>query len=144
MERKETIVLSRRLQRIKTELTEERFIKKYANKERLHEYINSLMAGKGVTVSELVERSGINRNYIYNILNGDRRSPSRDRVIAICIGLGAGFEETNRALELVRHAALYPRDERDVRIAVCINRGVNNVREVSEILAGHGLEPLGI
>ena len=86
----------------------------------------------------------MSRNYIYNILSGERAKPSRDKVIAICIGLRASFSQINRALELVKYSALYPRHERDARIALAVNQGVRSVTEVNLILEKNGLKPLDV
>ena len=102
------------------------------------------MDSKTITIPELIDRSGISKNYIYNILGGERTNPSRDKVIAICIGLGASFSQTNRALELVKHSALYPRDERDARIAIAINQGIKRVTDVNIMLDQNGLRPLDV
>ena len=102
------------------------------------------MAEKEMSIPELIDRSGISKNYIYNILGGERINPSRDKVIAICIGLGASFSQTNKALELVKHSALYPRDERDARIAIAINQGTVKVTDVNIMLEQYGLPPLDV
>ena len=65
-------------------------------------------------------------------------------MIAICIGLGASFSQTNKALELVKQSALYPRDERDARVAIAINQCVQNVTEVNIMLEKNGLKPLDV
>jgi transcriptional regulator with XRE-family HTH domain len=102
------------------------------------------MAAQNITIPELIAASGVSRNYIYNILSGERSNPSRDKVIAICIGLRASFVQINRALELVKHSALYPRDERDARIAIAVNQGVTTVTEVNLMLERYGLQPLEV
>ncbi len=137
--------LSRVLQKARSDEEEESFVEAHAGGyTELHTFLNDIMAKKGISVSELIAGSGINRNYIYNILNGQRKNPGRDKVLALCIGLGAGFADTNRALELVRLAPLYPRDERDIRIALALNRGVTKVTLVNLMLEEKGLPPLDI
>lgn len=136
--------LSRRLQNIKDDKEAEQFVKDYSGTGSLHGFLNGLIAEKDVTIPDLIESSGISRNYIYNILSGKRTNPSRDKVIAICIGLGASFSQTNKALELVKQSALYPRDERDARVAIAINQCVQNVTEVNIMLEKNGLKPLDV
>ena len=50
------------------------------------EYLNELMHARGVTASKLISAAQIQRNYGYQILDG-RRSPSRDKVISLCLAL---------------------------------------------------------
>ncbi len=144
MEKDTTRSLSKKLQSIKDDKEAELFIKEHSNAGSLHSFLNGLMAEKDITIPTLIERSGISRNYIYNILSGERTNPSRDKVIAICIGLGASFSQTNKALELVKQSALYPRDERDARIAIAINQCVQNVTEVNIMLEKNSLKPLDV
>jgi len=144
MEKDTTRSLSKKLQNIKDDKEAEQFIKDHSGAGSLHGFLNGLMAEKDITIPALIESSGISRNYIYNILSGKRTNPSRDKVIAICIGLGASFSQTNKALELVKQSALYPRDERDARIAIAINQCVQNVTEVNIMLEKNGLKPLDV
>ena len=144
MKQDTTRSLSRKLQSIKDVGEAEAFIKEHSKKVSLHGFLNEPMAVHEISVPVLIDRSGISKNYIYNILSGERLNPGRDKVIAICIGLDASFTETNRALELVKHSALYPKDERDARIAIAINQGIKNVTEVNLMLEQNGLQPLDV
>lgn len=144
MEQDTTRSLSRRLQEIRDDIDGERFIRDNSDTETLHGFLNRRMAEQEITIPELIDASGVSRNYIYNILSGERSKPSRDKVIAICIGLQASFAQINRALELVKHSALYPRDERDARLAIAVNQGVKTVTEVNLMLERNGLQPLDV
>lgn len=57
------------------------------------EYLNELMHARGVTASKLISAAQIQRNYGYQILDG-RRSPSRDKVISLCLALKLELPET--------------------------------------------------
>lgn len=144
MEQDTTKSLSKKLQGISDDSDAEKFIRDHSDSEKLHGFLNRLMAEQEITIPELIDRSGVSRNYIYNILSGERPNPSRDKVIAICIGLRASFSQINRALELVKYSALYPRDERDARIAIAVNQGVKTVTEVNLMLEKNGLKPLDV
>lgn len=144
MEEETTRSLSKKLQNIRDDKEAEQFIQEHTDTGSLHGFLNELMAEQEITIPELIERSGISKNYIYNILSGERTNPSRDKVIAICIGLGATFSQTNRALELVKHSAIYPKDERDARIAIAINQCVKRVTDVNITLEKNGLRPLDV
>ena len=144
MDQETTRHLSRLLQNVRDDISGEKFIEQYSETGELHTFLNYLLAKSGITITELIERSCVNKNYIYNILNGERKSPGRDKVIALCIGLEAGFRNTNRALELVKYAPLYPKDERDARIAIAINQGVHSVTDVNILLETKGLSPLDV
>ena len=144
MDQETTRSLSKRLQSINDDDAGERFIRQHTGRQELRILLNELLAKHDMTISELISRSGINRNYIYNILNGERRNPGRDKIIAICIGLEAGFSNTNKALEAAKLSPLYPKDERDARIAIAINKGIHNVTDVNLMLEEHSLQPLDV
>lgn len=144
MEQDTTRSLSKKLQNIKDDFEAEQFINSHSETVTLHSFINRLMAENDLTIPELIDRSGISRNYIYNILSGERSNPGRDKVIAICIGLGATYSQINKALELVKLSPLYPRDERDARIAIAVNQGVKSVTDVNLMLEKHELDPLNV
>lgn len=144
MEQDTTRSLSKKLQNIRDDSEAEQFIRNHSDNVSIHSFLNGLMADNNITVPELIKRSGISRNYIYNILGGERTNPGRDKIIAICIGLGASFSQINRALELVKHSALYPKDERDARIAIAVNQGIKSVTEVNLMLEKNGLRPLDV
>ena len=66
--------------------------------------------------------------YLHQVFAG-RRKPSRDRLICLCIGLGATLEETQKLLERAACARLYPRLKRDA----IISYGIVHHMELPEI-----------
>lgn len=72
------------------------------------EYLNELMHARGVTASKLISAAQIQRNYGYQILDG-RRSPSRDKVISLCLALKLELPETQRALTLTKTDSSIPK-----------------------------------
>lgn len=140
-----------RLEKVLQQVDEEEdaacFIERHIKKrsfESFYEYINAIIAERDLNVTELIENSGISKNYAYHILSGRRKNPSRDKVIAICVAAKLSFTETNRALKIAETGVLYAKDERDVRIAVAINQKIGNVTNLNLILDEKGLKPLDI
>ncbi|MEY8364088.1 helix-turn-helix transcriptional regulator [Anaerovoracaceae bacterium 41-7] len=146
MSEKTTRGLSKILEQVKDCSEADQFIDAYKEREftYFYEYLNWMIGVKGLTTSEVVAASGISRNYVYNILNGDKKNPGRDKVIALCIGAEMNYSQTQRGLEIAKAAPLYPKDERDVRIAVAINKGIRSVTEVNLLLDQCGVEPLKV
>lgn len=133
------------LLRIRTEMEANAFVHKWCEDEpAFHEKLNQTIAAKGLAVTDLLKNSDINRNYGYNIINGRRVNPSRDKVLALCIGAKLSLEETQDMLMSAGVGALYYKRERDVRIAVCINNNVGSVTEVNILLESHDLPPLEV
>lgn len=134
--------LEEKLKKIDAQDDVSNFIRENANKDSsFREFYSRYIGEKNVGVPDILKRSCVSRNYIYNILNGDRE-PSRDKILALCIAAGMNFAETDRALELAGERRIYPKDERDVRIAIMINQGIKDVEEVNMMLESYGLEAL--
>ena len=112
--------------------------------ESLHSVMNNILVEKGLTLSDLMKRSNINKNYGYNILNGRRTNPSRDKILALCLGAGLSVEETQNVLLLSKVGGLYCKCERDVWIAFALNSGLSDVLEVNIMLEKKGIEPLDV
>ncbi len=103
------------------------------------EYFNDYIAENELNVSEIIRKSNVSKNYAYNIINGDR-NPGRDKGLALCIGAGMNCRQINRALKITRHGALYPKNERDARIIIEINKGIDSVLKLNLILEEEKLE----
>lgn len=70
--------------------------------------------------SELINKSGIERTYGYQILNKTRK-PGRDKIISLCLSGKLNLNETNKALESAKQQLLYSRNKRDIIIIFSIN-----------------------
>jgi DNA-binding phage protein len=138
--------LSRILEDMSDHDAAEQFIKEYSSGpiEHFYQYFNSYVAASNKNVTDVIRRSGISRNYVYNILNGNKSNPGRDKVLALCIGAGMNFSQTQRGLEISGLAPLYPKNERDVRISIAINQGIDDVAEINRILDSFHLTLLNI
>ena len=121
------------------------FIEKWCKAPLLfHEYINEIMVEKNLSLPDLMKSSGINRNYGYNIINGKRLRPSRDKVLALCVAASLSVEQTQEALSIAGVAQLYYKRERDVRIAAALNEGIEDVLSLNILLEKNGMEPLDV
>lgn len=83
------------------------------------EYLTALIEQKNLVKSEIIKRSGIDRVYGYQILNGTR-TPSRDKLIQLSFGMQLGFRETQRLLAYNGFAQLYAKNRRDSIIIFAI------------------------
>ena len=103
-------------------------------------YYRSLPAVQALTDSELIERSGIEKSYYYQIMKGTRK-PRRDKILRLAIGAGLTLRETTRSLELSEMAPLYPKSRRDIIITVAINQKAN-VIDTNLLLDQYGEETI--
>lgn len=108
--------------------------------EPLHKLLCEMIKNKGLKKSDVVKRSGLNRVYAYQILQG-RRLPSRDKLIALCFGLRITLDETNDVLKSAGFAKLYARSKRDSLIIFAIN-SKKSIFVVNELLFDNGFEIL--
>lgn len=81
----------------------------------ISEFLEALLARCGLTKAEAARRSGMSEVYVHQVLSG-RRNASRDRLLALCVGLEASLEEAQQALRQGGYAQLYPRIRRDAII----------------------------
>ena len=87
------------LEQLKTDREINEFIRQNCTEAPiLSSMINSWLADGRTTIAELMRRSRINRNYGYNIINGKRVNPSRDKVLALCIAACLSVGETQETL----------------------------------------------
>ena len=70
----------------------------------------------GLSKAELARRAGMSEVYLHQVFSG-RRRPSRDRLLCLCIGMGASLDEIQRLLKQVGYAPIYPRLKRDAIIS---------------------------
>lgn len=146
MDEKTTRSLSRILEEIEDHTAADSFLSEHAKDsgETFQSFLLRQIESRGLDKTEVVKRSGISSNYVYQILSGTRNNPGRDKVIALCIASEMTYRQTQQALEISELAPLYPRDERDVRIAIAINKGIVDAIEVNLVLDKYGLAPLNI
>ncbi len=104
------------------------------------DYFRSLEPVRGMDTSELIQSSGLERSYYYQVMKGTR-SPGRDKVLRLCLAAGLDLKETTRALELSGNAVLYPRSRRDIILTVAINQKAG-VIDANLLLNKYGEEPL--
>ena len=102
------------------------------NSDDFVKYFSEIMNKHKIKKSDLVKRSGIDRTYFYQILNGTRK-PGRDNAIALCVASGLSFEETIRCLEILKEGILYPKNRRDSIIIYSINHKLS-LNETNDLL----------
>lgn len=86
----------------------------------------------------------IAKSYVYSLVNGEKTNPDRDKAILICLAAEMNLKETRRVLELFNLRPLYPKDDRDAIIAICINNKVFDVSDINERLFDYGLKTFDV
>ena len=94
-----------------------------------------------ISKSQALKGSDLERTHGYQILSG-KRSPTRDNLIRMCIGMRASSEQTRLLLLKNKSAPLYSKDKRDSVILFGIMHHMN-LQEINELLYHNHLPILG-
>ncbi len=104
----------------------------------LPEYLEKLLQKHGLKKSQCIKDANLQRNYAYQIFSGER-TPSRDKVIALCLAMHLTIEETHSLLCSTGYADLYAKNKRDSVLIFGIARGLS-LLETNELLYELGEE----
>ena len=113
----------------------------YFTDRKLKGLLEKLYARCGFPKATLARLANMSEVYVYQVFAG-RRHPTRDRLLALCIGMGATLEETQSILRQAAWGELYPRLERDAIIAHGIVHGIP-LEAINNNLASQGEMTLG-
>lgn len=103
-------------------------------------FTQSAIARSGMTLPELIKRSGLSKGFVYQIFSGERK-PGRDSLLRIALAARLPLEEVQRLLALWQRPPLYPRVRRDAALMLCMKRSLS-LMEASEYLQSIGEQPL--
>lgn len=107
----------------------------------ISEYLNELLEEKQLKKSEVIRRANLDKNYAYQIFNGNKLNPSRNKVLMISIGMGLTLTETRRLLKICNQSDLYIRNARDSVIIFGIDKKMT-LMEINELLNDFSFEIL--
>ncbi len=95
--------------------------------------LNRLYQRTDLSKAALARQAGMSEVYLHQVFSG-RRKPSRDRLLCLCICMGASLEEIQQALKHATYAPLYPKHKRDAIISYGILHGTV-LEKINEKLA---------
>jgi len=107
----------------------------------LSEYFEYLINKKNLKKSEIIKKSNLNVQYAYQIFKGDKKNPSRNKILQLTFAIGLDYVETNRVLKIAGYNELYPRNKRDSIIIYAINNNMS-LLECDDLLFELGEEVL--
>lgn len=99
----------------------------------LSEYLELLVAQKGLNKSDVIARANLDRSYAYQIFNGNKTNPSRDKLIMLSFGMGLSLDETRKLLKIANVSDLYVRSPRDSAIIFAIKSNLD-LLQTNELL----------
>lgn len=109
----------------------------FSNKKPF-EILNNEIQKRKLVKADVIRRSGIERHYAYQILSGTK-TPSRDKLLMFCLGLGMTAEESQHFLLECSAPLLYAKNKRDNVVLFALENKLT-VIEINELLYELGLE----
>lgn len=109
--------------------------------KNLDEYLGVLLKEKDLKKSEVIEKSNLDKNYAYQLFNGIKKNPSRDKILMLAFGMKLTLDETRKLLKIAELSDLYVRIPRDSVIIFCIQNGKTLI-ETNEMLDDYALKIL--
>ena len=94
------------------------------SEQAVSQLLSELYEKKSISKAALARRAGMSEVYLHQVFSG-RRSPARDRLLCLCLGLEATLEETQELLRQAGFAQLYPRHKRDAVISYGLVHGIS-------------------
>ncbi len=109
-------------------------------KESLAKHITQLINKKGLKNSEVYAAANISKQYFSKLLK-DQVKPSKNKILAIAVGLHLNLDETIDFLQLAGYA-LSPISQTDAVVEYFIEHEDYNVIKIDIVLFDYGLDPL--
>ena len=94
---------------------------------------NEKVQKKGI--SKIIRESGLDRTYAYQIIQG-RKTPGRDKALALCLAAGFSYAETQNALLYGSISVLNSSIKRDAILIFATNQGLK-IDDIQELLYSH-------
>lgn len=108
------------------------------SKIALPECLSWLLSQYNIKKSDVINRSGLNQIYAYQIFAGTK-NPSRNKLIALMFGYTLSVSDGNMLLKSAGLSSLYPRDKRDAVIIFGLSNRLS-INEVDDLLFELSLE----
>ncbi|EOI01676.1 hypothetical protein UAY_01084 [Enterococcus moraviensis ATCC BAA-383] len=115
--------------------------RQYAIDQKLKNYLAYWLREKELSKSAVLKKAGIAEATGYQYFDG-KRNPSREKVIALTIGLGLSLEETNELLKKTSYAQLYPKHPWDSVVIYGISHDLS-ISEIDDYLYNEELKTFG-
>ena len=142
-------MLLNKVNNITSEREGEEFLDNHSFSKSLSDHFNEFFSSHpDLKTADVIRESCISREYAYEILNGKKDRPGRDKIIALCISCGMSLKETNRALSLSGNNELYIKNDRDAALIMCVNfrsqgkPDFKNISFINGFLTSRGFDEL--
>lgn len=108
------------------------------------DFFSVYIAKHDLKISQIIKNSGISQSYAHESLNGTKPHPSRDYLLALCLGAHMDLKTTQHALRTAQLGELYAKVPRDAAIMMHINNEKWNLIDINIFLEEHGLDVISL
>ena len=108
--------------------------------DSFEKHLQQLINKKGLKNSEVYAAANISKQYFSKLIKGQVK-PSKEKVLALAVGLKLNMDEAVDFLRLAGYA-LSPVSQTDVIVEYFIRHGDYNVMKIDIVLFDYGLDPL--
>ena len=108
--------------------------------DSFEKHLQQLINKKGLKNSEVYAAANVSKQYFSKLIKGQVK-PSKEKVMALAIGLKLNMDEAVDFLRLAGYA-LSPVSQTDVIVEYFIRHGDYNVMKIDIVLFDYGLDPL--
>ncbi|MBR6229660.1 MAG: hypothetical protein IKQ97_07985 [Eubacterium sp.] len=108
----------------------------------LSEFLDQLLLRYAVRKNEIIRRANLDTTYGYQIFQGKKKTPSREKLLRLALAWPLTVDETKRLLYYGKAETLYPRVRRDAYLMYAIHNRFT-VLETDQYLYEHGEPTLG-
>lgn len=105
------------------------------------DYLEVLLNEKHLKKSDVIRKSNLDKNYAYQIFNGNKLNPSRNKMLMLAFGMELSLKETRKLLKVCCLSDLYVRSPRDSIIIFGLNKKMSLI-DVNESLSDFSFEIL--
>ena len=120
------------------------YLKNLQQLPSLQDFFSVYIAKHDLKISQIIKNSGISQSYAHEILNGTKPHPSRDYLLALCLGAHMDLKTTQHALRIAQLGELYAKVPRDAAIMMHINNEKWNLIDINIFLEEHGLTVISL
>ncbi len=107
-----------------------------------------LLENPNLRTPDIIRDSNIDGTYARQMLNGRKKNPGRDYVIALCYAARMNKDEVNHALIYSKNTQLYAKNDRDAHLIFLFSKNKKDKRvtvtDLDDALISRELEPLKI
>lgn len=94
-------------------------------KYTLNGYLKKLLQNHNKRKMDVIKDSGLDITYAYQIFDGRRKKPDREKLLQLALGFPLTLFETNCLLRIGGVNELYVRTKRDAILMYCLHQGCN-------------------